>query len=654
MELISGSMTNTNMENKQTYQFQAETKQLLDIVIHSLYTNRDVFIRELISNASDACEKLRFLQASGAQIFEPEKPPAIFIRTDELKRAFIIEDNGVGMTRDELVENLGTIARSGTKEFIKQLQQSKQLESELIGRFGVGFYSAFMVAEKITVITRSYKPEEKGWKWISEGAGGFEVEPYEGASRGTKIIVELKPDAEQFSKAVVVEPIVKRFSNFIQFPIELNGKRLNVIQAIWLRNKNEIKEEEYTEFYRYISHDFEAPILKLHFHADAPLSIHALLFVPSHNPEEYGYARFEPSISIYCKKVLVQQHAKNILPEWLRFLKGVVDSEDFPLNISREFVQDSSLINRIRRVLTGRFLKFLEETAQNSPSDYEKFYKHYNRFLKEGIINDPDYRNAISPLLRFESSALEPGKTTSLADYVKRMPSEQKEIYYLIAPDRKSAEESPFFEPFRHTGTAEMESAASQEQKPSTQTQNDASKTRKQPYEVLFLYDAWDEFAMESLREFEGKQIKSIELYEGEITTPAGEKALPEDDLKQLVKWLKETLKDKVSDVKISKRLVKSPALASPSQKFISASLNKYLKAIHPDKEIWKNESYDLEINPSHPLVVKLNSLRTENLDSAKLLAEYIYESAVILGGLSDNPQSAINRFNELLAKIMK
>ena len=639
-----------NMEGKQTYQFQAETKQLLDIVIHSLYTDREVFIRELISNASDACEKLRFLQASGAAIFEPEKPPAIFIRTDELKRAFIIEDNGVGMTRDELVENLGTIARSGTKEFIKKLQESKQLESELIGRFGVGFYSAFMVAERITVITRSYKPEEKAWKWISEGAGGFEIEPYEGASRGTKIIVELKQDAEQFCKAAVVEPIVKRFSNFIQFPIELNGKRLNVLQAIWLRNKNEIKEEEYTEFYRYISHDYEAPILKLHFHADAPLSIHALLFVPEHNPEEYGYARFEPSVSIYCKKVLVQQHAKNLLPEWLRFLKGVVDSEDFPLNISREFVQDSSLMNRVRRILTSRFLKFLEETAQNNPSDYEKFYQHYNRFLKEGIINDPDYRNAIAPLLRFESSALEPGKTTSLSDYVKRMPQEQKEIYYLIAADRKSADESPFFEPFKYSSVSKEEPAAQEGQK-SSETQE---KEEKKPAEVLFLYDPWDEFVMEALREYEGKQIKSIELYEGEIKAADAEKKLTDEQIKELIKWLKETLKGKIADVKVSKRLVKSPALASPTQKFISASLNKYLKTIHPDKNLWKDETYDLEINPSHPLIIKLNSLRAENPDIGKLFAEYIYESAMILGGLTDNPQSAVNRLNDLLAQAFK
>lgn len=642
------------MENKQTYQFQAETKQLLDIVIHSLYTDRDVFIRELISNASDACEKLRFLQASGAAIFEPEKPPAIFIRTDELKRAFIIEDNGVGMTRDELIENLGTIARSGTKEFIKKLQESKQLESELIGRFGVGFYSAFMVAEKITVITRSYKPEEKAWKWTSEGAGGFEIEPYEGASRGTKIIVELKQDAEQFSKAAVVEPIVKRFSNFIQFPIELNGKRLNVLQAIWLRNKNEIKEEEYTEFYRYISHDFESPILKLHFHADAPLSIHALLFVPGHNPEEYGYARFEPSVSIYCKKVLVQQHSKNILPEWLRFLKGVVDSEDFPLNISREFVQDSSLMNRVRRILTSRFLKFLEETAQNNPSDYEKFYQHYNRFLKEGIINDPDYRNAIAPLLRFESSALEAGKTTSLSDYVKRMPQEQKEIYYLIASDRKSAEESPFFEPFKYQNASKETIPVAEGQKSLEQQSAETAKTEKRPFEVLFLYDPWDEFVMEALREFEGKQIKSIELYEGEIKAAESDKTLSDDQIKQLSKWLKETLKDKIADVKVSKRLVKSPALASPTQKFISASLNKYLKAIHPDKNLWKDETYDLEINPSHPLIIKLNNLRETNPETGKLFAEYIYESAMVLGGLSDNPQSAVNRLNELLTQAFK
>ncbi len=388
------------MATAEKFNFQAEIQQLLDIVIHSLYKDREVFIRELISNASDACEKVRFMQSAGITVIEPEKPLQINISTDEIKKTFTIEDTGVGMTKSELIENLGTIAQSGTKAFLKQFQETKKADAELIGRFGVGFYSAFMVAKRITVLTRSYKPDEKGWKWTSEGAGGFEIEEYPEAQRGTKIIIELKDDAAEYAKSETVEPIIKRYSNFVQFPIELDGKRLNVIQAIWLRNKNEVKEEEYNEFYRYISRDFEPPLIKFHLHCDAPLSVHALLFVPRHNPEAYGFGKFEPSVNIYSKKVLVQAKSKEILPEWLRFLKGVVDSEDLPLNISREFVQDSLLLMRLKRILTNRFIKFLEEIAKNEQTIYQNFYNNFGRFIKEGIINDIDYRETLAEFLR--------------------------------------------------------------------------------------------------------------------------------------------------------------------------------------------------------------------------------------------------------------
>lgn len=615
------------MSSVEKYNFQAEIQQLLDIVINSLYSDREIFIRELISNAADACEKVRFLQAAGHQIQEPDKPLSIEITTNEAGGIFTIADTGVGMTHTELVNNLGTIARSGTKAFLQQIQANAQgKDKDLIGKFGVGFYSAFMVAKRITVYTKSYKPEEPGWKWISEGAGGFEIEPAENLSRGTKVVIELKDDAKEFSKSLIVEPIIKKYSNFVQFPIELNGKRLNVIQAIWARNKNEIKEEEYTEFYRYISHDYEPPLMRLHFTADAPISIQALLFVPSVNIEAIGFGRFEPSVSLYCKKILVQQHSDKILPEWLRFLKGVVDSEDLPLNISREFTQDSALLTKLNRIITKRFIKHLEETAEKDKATYEKFYLQFHRFIKEGIINDLDNKDALANLMRFESSALEPGKLTSLKEYLGRKPQDQKEIYYLLAQNRTTAENSPFFESAR------------------------ANKT-----EVLFLYDVWDEYVMETLRQFEGCQIRSLEKTELELRENVKkENALPQDKAQELAKWIKETLKDRVNQVKVSRRLVDSPAIAVDNDTFISASMYRYIRAVSPNKNITDHIVPDLEINPAHPLIIKLESLRGSNPELAKRLSEHILDVACLTGGLVDDVQPILKRIEELLELTLK
>ena len=325
------------------HQFQAEIQQLLDIVIHSLYTDRDIFVRELISNAADACERLRFLRSSGTESAQPDTPPAISITTDEKAGTITFTDTGVGMTQGEMVENLGTIAHSGTRAFLKQLAEEKKPDPTLIGQFGVGFYSAFMVATRVTVLSRSYRPDEQGWRWTSENAGGYEIEPAPLVPRGTQVIINLKDDARDFAKGDHVKRLVQRYSSFIQFPIELNGSRLNTIQAIWSRNKSEITDADYNAFYQYVGHDHDDPLLRLHFTADAPLAIQAVLFVPKHNVENLGLGRMEPGVNLYCRKVLIQDHAEGLFPEWLRFLKGIVDSEDLPLNISRETMQDSAL-----------------------------------------------------------------------------------------------------------------------------------------------------------------------------------------------------------------------------------------------------------------------------------------------------------------------
>ncbi|EEF61959.1 molecular chaperone HtpG [Pedosphaera parvula] len=610
------------MSTTEKHHFQAEIQQLLDIVIHSLYTDKEIFVRELISNAADACEKLRFTQSSGQPVYQPEIAPAISITTQD--DAITFTDTGVGMTHGELVENLGTIAHSGTKAFLKQLAEDKKPDAKLIGQFGVGFYSAFMAANKVTVLSRSAIPDEQGWRWISEGTGGYEIEPAGDLPRGTKITLHLKEDAKDFAKADTIEQIIKRYSGFVQFPIELNGKRLNTIQAIWARSKNEIKEEEYNEFYQYVGHDHDNPLYRLHFTADAPLSIQALLFVPARNFESMGMARTESEVNLYCRKVLIQAKAKGLFPEWLRFLKGVVDSEDLPLNISRETMQDTSLMKKLNQVLTSRFLKFLEEQSEKDTATYEKFYGQFNRFLKEGIVTDFTHKQALGKLLRYESSMLEKGKQTSLADYVKRMGSEQKEIYYLIVPSREAAESSPYFEVF---------------------------KERK--LEVLFLYDPWDEFVMEHLHEFEGKNLGSAEKAELDLTEAKKEGALSDEEAQNLAKWIKETLADRVGEVRASKRLVESPAVIMDSDKFMTSSMRRIMKSMKKDNEEQTPFKQDLEINPSHPIMNRLEKMRHTDTALAGKVVEQVLDNARVAAGLLEDPRTMLKRLNELLEQVL-
>lgn len=612
------------MSQTETHHFQAEIQQLLDIVIHSLYTDKEIFVRELISNAADACEKLRFKQSSGSEIFQSEITPAISVTTDDKAGTITIADTGLGMTHGELVENLGTIAHSGTKAFLKQLAEDKKPDVGLIGQFGVGFYSAFMVAKKVTVLSRSLAPEETGWQWTSEGGGGYELAPATDLPRGTKITLELKDDAKDFSQANTVEHIIQRYSSFVPFPIELNAKRLNTVQAIWARNKNEIKEEEYNEFYTFVGHDHEKPLFRLHFSADAPLAIQALLFVPQRNFETLGMGRIESEVNLYCRKVLIQAKAKGLFPEWLRFLKGVVDSEDLPLNISREAMQDTSLMQKLNKVLTGRLLKFLDEQAEKEVAAYEKFYTEYQRFLKEGVVTDFTHKEALGKLLRFESSTMEKGKLTSLADYVKRMPSEQKEIYCLLTANRAAAEASPYFEVFR-----------------------------ERKFEVLFLYDAWDEFVMEHLHTFDGKPLKQAEKAELDLSEAKKDGALSDDAAKSLSEWLKQTLGDKIGTVRVSKRLVDSPAVVVDADKFMTASMRRMMKAMKQDAETDAPVKYDLEINPAHPLVTRLEAIRQKDGGLAASVAEQILDNARVAAGLLEDPRAMLTRLNRLLEQVL-
>jgi TNF receptor-associated protein 1 len=613
------------MSTAEKHHFQAEIQQLLDIVIHSLYTDKEIFVRELISNAADACEKLRFTQASGQAVYQPDVAQAISIVADEKSNTVTFTDTGCGMTHGELVENLGTIAHSGTKAFLKALAEDKKPDAKLIGQFGVGFYSAFMVAKHVTVFSRSYLPDEQGWKWVSEGTGGYEIEPAADLPRGTKIILELKDDAKDFTQEHRIQDIIKRYSNFVQFPIELNGKRENTVQAIWARSKNEIKDEEYNEFYQYVGHDHDNPLFRLHFSADAPLAIQALLFVPQRNFETMGMARTESEVHLYCRKVLIQSRAKGLFPEWLRFLKGVVDSEDLPLNISRETMQDTSLMHKLNKVLTGRFLKFLQEQTEKDPAAYEKFYKEFNRFLKEGVVTDFAHKADVAKLLRYESSGLEAGKLTSLSEYVTRMQAEQKEIYYLLAPNREAAENSPYFEVF---------------------------KSRK--LEVLFMYDPWDEFVMEHLHTFEEKDVKPAEKAELNLAdTETKEGALSDEEAKGLAAWLKERFGGSINEVRASQRLVDSPAVVVDGDKFMTSSMRRIMKSMKKEGEEPVPFKQDLEINPRHPIITRLDKMRHSDVDLAGKVAEQVLDNARVAAGLLEDPRKMLKRLNELLEQVL-
>jgi TNF receptor-associated protein 1 len=607
----------------QKFEFQAEIKQLLDIVIHSLYTEKEIFVRELVSNASDALEKLRHLQLTEKEIHDDNLTLEINVTTDDKAKTITIQDFGIGMTRAELVENLGTIAHSGSKAFLKALGEGGAKNANLIGQFGVGFYSAFMVAKSVKVYTHSWRTGEPGQVWTSDGSGSYEIEESEGQRRGAKIVIELKDDCADFAQDWKVKEILERYSAFVSFPINLNGKRVNTIQALWLRNKNEIKEEEYTEFYKFQAHAFDEPRLRLHFSADAPLAINALLFVPKQNTEKLGLARLEPAVALYCRKVMIDAKPKDILPEWLRFLKGVVDSEDLPLNISRETMQDRSLLEKLNKVITKRFLKFLDEEAKNHAESYAEFYQEFGVFLKEGAALDFTHKDQLVKLLRFESSLTEKGKTTSLADYVSRMGAEQKEIYYLIGPNRASIESGPYLEGFKARNL-----------------------------EVLFCYEAVDEYVMNNVREFDGKKLTAADHADVKLSDlPKPEGGLSESDTKDLAKWIKDTLGERVSEVKSSDRLVDSPVLALNADKFMSPQMRRMMKAMNKegaDSPLRVN----LEINPRHAVIKRLFEMRTAQPEKAKLVAEQLLDNALISAGLLDDATAMVARLNKLLESI--
>jgi molecular chaperone HtpG len=608
----------------ESFEFQAEIKQVLDIVIHSLYTEKEIFVRELVSNASDSLEKFRHVQLAEKEVFDDHLSLEINITTDDKAKTLTIQDFGVGMTRVELIENLGTVAHSGSKAFLKALGEGGQKNAGLIGQFGVGFYAAFMVAKSVRVFTHSWKPGELGHVWTSDGGGGYLIEESSGERRGAKVVVELKEDCSEFSQEWRIREILQRYSAFVSFPINLNGKKINTVQALWLRNKNEVKDEEYVDFYKFQAHSVDGPRLRLHFSADAPLAINALLFVPKENPEKLGLVRGEPAVALYCRKVLIDPHPKNLLPEWLRFLKGVVDSEDLPLNISRETMQDRSLLEKISRVITKRFLKFLEEEARTRPDSFEEFHKEFGLYLKEGAALDFTHKDQLVKLLRFESSRTGAGKTTSLSDYVSRMGGGQTQIYYILGPNRNSIEAGPYIEGFKARNL-----------------------------EVIYCFDGVDEYVMSAVRDFDGKTIAAADHADIKLSDlPAQtEGALGEEDTKRLVAWLKETLGERVADVKASDRLVDSPALALNADKMMSPHMRRMMKALNKEGA----ESplrVNLEINIRHALIKRLAGSAVSAPEKARLVAEQVLDNALISAGLLEDPARMVQRLYKILESV--
>ncbi|XP_035404886.1 heat shock protein 75 kDa, mitochondrial [Cygnus atratus] len=615
------------------HEFQAETKKLLDIVARSLYSEKEVFIRELISNSSDALEKLRHrLMAEGKALPEME----IHLQTDGGKGTITIQDTGIGMTQEELVSNLGTIARSGSKAFLDALQSQAEASSKIIGQFGVGFYSAFMVADKVEVFSQSAEPGSQGYHWSSDGSGMFEIAEASGVRTGTKIIIHLKEDCKEFANEDRVKEVVTKYSNFISFPLYLNGRRINTLQALWMLDPKDIGEWQHEEFYRFIAQAYDKPRYVLHYKTDAPLNIRSIFYVPEQKPSMFDISReLGSSVALYSRKILIQTKAADILPKWLRFLRGVVDSEDIPLNLSRELLQESALIRKLRDVLQKRLIKFFIDQSKKDPEKYAKFFEDYGVFMREGIVTiaEQDVKEDIAKLLRYESSALPTGQLTSLTEYASRMKAGSRNIYYLCAPNRHLAEHSPYFEAMK-----------------------------KKDMEVLFCYEQFDELTLLHLREFDKKKLISVETdivvdhykeEKFEESRPAAER-LTEREAGDLMAWMRNVLGSRVTDVKVTTRLDTHPAMITVLEMGAARHFLRMQQLAKTQEERAQLLQPTLEINTGHALIKKLNELKDSQPDLAQMLLDQIYENAMIAAGLNEDPRPMVSRLNELLTKILE
>ncbi|WP_353156558.1 molecular chaperone HtpG [Herminiimonas fonticola] len=626
---------------KQTLGFQAEVKQLLQLMIHSLYSNKEIFLRELVSNASDAADKLRFEAIDNSALFENDAELKIKVSFDKEKRTITISDNGIGMTRDDAVEHLGTIAKSGTKEFFSRLSGDQQKDAALIGQFGVGFYSGFIIADRITVETRrAGAAANEGVRWESEGAGDFTVEAIDKPTRGTDIILHLREGEDEFLSSWKLKSIIRKYSDHISLPIVMQKEEwdeekketvvtdeletVNQASALWARNRNEITPEQYTEFYKHVSHDFGEPLTYTHNRVEGRSEYTQLLYIPTQAPFDLWDRNKRGGIKLYVKRVFIMDDAEQLMPVYLRFVKGVIDSADLPLNVSREILQESRDVKVIREGSTKRVLGMLEELAnadeQEKKDKYTTFWNAFGQVLKEGMGEDATNKERIAKLLRFASTNNDSdAQTVSFADYVSRMKEGQTKIFYATGESYNAAKNSPHLEIFRKKGI-----------------------------EVLLLTDRVDEWMLSYLEEFEGKELASVakgDLDLGQLEDEAEKKQHQEteDQYKELVGKMQTALADKAKEVRVTFRLTDSPACLVADENELSGNLLRMLKAAGQNAPDAKPI---LEINPDHPLVQRLKYEEAKFDDWSNILFD---QAMLAEGGNLNDPAGFVKRLNEML-----
>ncbi len=628
----------TTKKKVEKHAFQTEVKQLLHLMIHSLYTNKEIFLRELISNASDACDKLRYEALTDSSLFEDDDELQVQIELDDKKNTITIRDNGIGMSRDEVVSNIGTIAQSGTKAFIEKMNEAKEEDANLIGQFGVGFYSAFLVSKSVELTTRR-AGEETGTKWVSAGDGEYTLEQVAKDGRGTEIKIKLNKDSKEFAGDYRIREIIRKYSNHISMPIMMlkmatpsadedkddsiidvpEWEQVNGGTPIWARPRNEIKEDEYNSFYTGLSYDPEPPAITLHNRVEGNLEYNSLFFIPSKAPFDLWDREQRNGVKLYVKRVFISDDTKNLMPNYLRFIRGLVDAQDLPLNISREFLQDNPQLTKIRAASTKKILTELKKLAKKDAEKYQNLWKEFGKAIKEGIAEDHENHDRISPLLRFASTHTgNEEQSVSFEEYAERAGEEQKEIYYITADSYAAAAASPHLEIFKKKGK-----------------------------EVLLLSDPIDEWVVNQLNEVSGKALKSIA--KGDIDLGESKKedtkkeAKKEETIKPLLEKIKELLGEKVEDVKMSNRLVDSPCCLIAEENAMGGNMERIMKAMGQDMPAFKPI---LEINPDHALVTKLSVDQADLEDWANLLFD---QAALAEGAPLTDPGSFVKRMNKLL-----
>ena len=621
---------------KETLGFQTEVTQLLDLMVHSLYSNKEIFLRELISNAADACDKLRFEALSDGELYEGDGDLAIDVSYDKEARTVTVRDNGIGMSRDEVVEHLGTIAKSGTREFFSRLSGDQARDSQLIGQFGVGFYSCFMVADRVTVVTRRAGTTRfEGVRWESGGEGDFSVETVDRTARGTEVTLHLRDDQDEFLDGFRLRAIIRRYSDHIPIPIrspkegDESGENevVNRAQALWSRPRKEITDEEYGEFYKHVAHDFEAPLAWSHNRVEGKVEYTSLLFVPKHAPFDlWDRDRGRRGVHLYVKRVFIMDDAEQLMPAYLRFVRGVIDTPDLPLNVSREILQQNRDLATIRAGAVKRVLDLLAGLAKDETDEYATFWKEFGRALKEGVIEDEKNRETVAGLLRFASTAGDgEQQTVSLADYVTRIKEGQKKIYYVTADSHATASNSPHLEVFRKRGV-----------------------------EVLLLSDDIDEWWVHHLSEFDGHPLQSVargDLDLGEVKAAEAEETRPPREVgshAELLRRVKETLGECVKDVRLSERLTDSPACLVADQHDMGGHMERLLRAA--GQQVPASRPV-LELNPDHALVERLNSEQDAGRFSD--WAHILFDQALLSeGGRLDDPAAFVRRLNSRLVEL--